>query len=305
MRNLIALEAGLLLAFAPCAALAQQSKAPLVLAESDRHVAGGRVVQVTVPQAEIETSFDIGRVANYNYDYYQTSIWWPLFHNVDREMHGMLRSGEHDKAEKTVVPLRKALAGFDVDALALAATRAALAKPEWFQPQSIVAANESDGAARTAFLASSDAPQFALIWYRYETSPDFSQIRVIAEITVMRRRLASDKGSDPLIPIYRQRILSAVQLRTRSYEPAENVAAWSADNGARARAALTAAFATFETLLPRALDLGQPEIEALSNKRHEKAFAGGFYGGLIARSATNPDDILIWANGLIHIQSVP
>jgi hypothetical protein len=299
---------GLCIAFALATTGAQAQKAGKLLpvvAEQDRQVSGGRAVQLTLRQTQIETSIDIGRVANYNYAYYDYGIWSPFFGDVDDDMHDMLRKAQRDKAEATVVPLRKALAGFDVDAVALAATSAALAKPDWFQPQTIIVAKDTEGEARVAFLASSDAPQFASIWYRYELSPDFSQIRVIAEVTLMRRRRAGDAGSDPLTPIYRQRILSAVQLRTRSYEPRENVASWSAENGKLARAALTAAFGQFESLLPYALGLGRKDLDVLADKRHEKAFAAGFYGALIARNPNNPDDILIWANGLIHVQSTP
>jgi hypothetical protein len=306
VRTIIALGTAIILAFAPTLAPAQKaSKAPLVLAEADRQVSGGRVVQVALRQSEIEASIDIGRVANYNYGSgyaydYRNPAWGFLFGDTDQDMHDMLYSNQRKASEALVAPLHKALEGFDVNALALAATSAGLAKPAWFQPRSV--GFDPD---RTTFLATSDAPQFALVWYRYELSPDFSQIRVAGEITLMRRRRAGDAGSDPLLPIYRQHILSIVQLHTRSYEPKENVALWSADGGKRAKAALTAAFAQFEALLPQALGLGQKDIDSLSDKRHEKGFAAGFYGGLIARGATDPDDILIWSGGLVHAQSLP
>jgi hypothetical protein len=303
VRNLIGLCATLALALSPAGALAapKDEKAPAVLAEADRHVPGGRAVQLTLRQTQIETSIDIGRVATYNYAY----DWSFFFDDVDEDMVDMLHKSQRDKAEATAVPLRAALAGFDIDALAVAATGAGLARLDWFQPQPIMVNKDPVGENRAAFLASSDASQFALIWYRYELSPDFSQIRVIGEITLMRKRRAGDTRSEPLTPIYRQRLLSAVQLRKRSYEPRENVASWSGENGMLGMAALAAAFGRFEQLLPYALGLGQKDIDSLSDKRHEKAFAGGFYGSLIARSPSDPDDVLIWTKGLVQVQSVP
>lgn len=297
---------GLCIAFALAVPGAQAQKVPPVVAEQDRHVPGGRAVQLTLRQTQIETSVDIGRVADYNYDYrHAYPIWGSLFGDVDGDMHGMLRKAQRDKAEALAPPLRKALAGFDVDAVALAATSAALAKPDWFQPESITVAKDPSGEVRASFLASGSASQLALIWYRYELSPDFSQIRVIAEVTLMRKRRAGDAGSDPLTPIYRQRILSAVQLRARSYEPKENVASWCADDGKRAKAALTAAFGQLGHLLPYALDLRQADIRGFEAKNREKAYAAGFYGALIARNATEPDDLLIWSGGIVHAQSIP
>lgn len=305
MRNVIAGGAALLISAAPSGALAQKApRTPVVLAETDRQVPNGRVVHLALRQTEIATSIDIGRVAKYNYVYYN-GLWTPFLGDVDEDMHDMLRKAQHDKAEAIAAPLRNALAGFDVDSIALAATSTALAKLEWFRPETVTLARDTETEARVAFLASSNASQFAIIRYRYELSPDFSQIRVVAEITLMRRRHAGDRGSDQLTPIYRQRILSAVQLRTRSFEPIENAASWGAEGGKLAKAALTAAFSRLETLLPYALGLDQAEVDTLLDKRHEKAFAAGFYGALIGRDAADRDDVLIWADGLIQVQSIP
>jgi hypothetical protein len=150
-------------------------------------------------------------------------------------------------------------------------------------------------------LTSTGSPQFAVIGYRYETSPDFTQIRVIAEIQ-MGRTAAANGGAAALDPFYRQQVTSIVLLREPSFEPAENVAKWSADDGKLAKAALSAAFSRLEQLIPLALDFRDSDIKAFTAKNHEKAFAAGYYGPLVARSADRPGETLIWVNGLLNVR---
>lgn len=279
------------------AAHAQKAEKPLpVLAEQDRQVPGGRVVQQILRQTEIYTSVETGRIAPAGYA--DSLIGALIMNDINDDIRDTTRSSLSSKAEAVALPLREALRDFDVDALALSTTRAAVARPEWFQARDVLATKDPMP-GNTTLLASSDAAQFAFIRYRYELSPDFSQIRVIALITLERRQA----GTATPPPIYRQRITSVVQLRTRSYEPMENVAQWSAANGKLARAALTAAFGQVEQIFPYALGLKQADLATLGAKSHEKAFAAGFYGPLIAWNG--PEDLLIWSNGLIHVQTVP
>ncbi|MGN6278524.1 MAG: hypothetical protein ACTHM8_07360, partial [Sphingomonas sp.] len=78
----------------------------------------------------------------------------------------------------------------------------------------------------------------------------------------------------------------------------------AAPRTSRARAALAAAFGRFEQLIPYALDLSSKDIEGFGKKDREKIFAAGFNGTLIARNASDPDDVLLWSDGLIQVQAV-
>lgn len=301
MRSLIVLCA--VLAMVPSAAGAAAKpadKVPVALADADRNVAGGRSVRLGIEQNRIETTIDLGRVAATPSD--GGLIGAIIIGEKDADRRRLMRGALRDKAEATVRPLREALTGFDVDALALATTKAALARADWFQALEITASREPYNLA--TFVASRPTAQSAFIDYRYEVSADFSQVRVIADIALARKPPAG-KSASPSQILYRQRIASIVQLAMRSYENDRNVASWSADGGKRARAGLTAAFGQLEQLIPYALGLSQAEISAFTAKKREKAFAGGFYGPLIARGQDKPNGILIWADAFVHVQDIP
>jgi len=288
-----------LLAFCLAAAVAptavRAADVPNVLAQRDRTIAGGRVVQVIVPQWQITTTIDIGRVAG-DADSGGGGLLGAIVLSSMDDKRKALSRASFDRAEATIAPLRKALQGFDLDALALATSKAALAKPAWFQPSSVELSK-----SRSLDVPTAESAQAAMITYRYETSPDFTQIRVIAEIEL---RLAGAKpGGKPVRdPSYRQQVSSIVLLREPSFEPAENVAKWSAGDGKLAKAALTSAFGRLEQLIPFALDLSESDLKAFTSKGREKAFAAGYYGPLIERRADRPGETLIWKDGLVNVQ---
>lgn len=273
---------------------------PMTLAANERTIAGGRSVQIILSQTQIETTIDVGRVASSaNGGGLLGAI---IISEMDDKREALSHSARQ-RAEATIAPLRQALQGFDVNGLAVATTKAALAKPAWFQPISIDITSDQAIQSRPSFLASLKSPQFALIGYRYETSPDFTQIRVIAEIQLGRG--GAIKGGKPMLtPFYRQRVASIMQLRKPSFEPSENAATWSADGGRLAKAALTSAFGRLERLMPLALNLSESELRAIRAKGREKAYAAGYYGPLVERNIEGPSETLIWVDGLLNVQPI-
>lgn len=299
--SLAALLAVLLVAV-PAHAAPKPADAPGTIAERDRADAGPRAVQLLLAQKEIETSFDVGRVAAAYGGGILDSLIISAMDNKKQVMTANLR----EKALVTVRPLHAALASFDVDALALTTTQAALAKPGWLNPLPFAVTKDASPAVRSAFVAGAETPGLALVAYRYDLSPDFTQIRVTAEIALARKPAA--KGGKPpttASDVYRQRITSIVQLGKRSYEHGDNVAQWSAGDGKLARTALTTAFAEIERLIPYALALGPGDVAGFTAKNREKAFAAGLYAPLIERAADGSDAVLIWSNGLVHIRTLP
>ncbi|HYD25473.1 MAG TPA: hypothetical protein VEB68_11815 [Croceibacterium sp.] len=279
----------------PPAALAADP--PRALAAADREAAGGRDVRVTLAQREIETSFDVGRVAaNFGGGLLDSLI----IASMDNKRQ-VLSNSAWQRAEAAALPLREALQGFDVDALALATTRSALAQATWFSPREVTASNDGSPAALRAFIASSPADHLAFVSYRYDLSPDFTQIRVYADLSLARK----PGRNREIAPFYEQHLASIVQLSERSYEHRDNVARWSANDGALARTALARAFAQLEQLIPYALGLSHADVNALADKKREKVFAAGLYGPLVRRGQQRPDDVLIWADGLVYVQSLP
>lgn len=301
MRTLTALFLAATLAPSLAVAAPKAPDAPSVVAEQYRRVEGGRAVQVGIAQTEIETSIDVGRVAAAT----GGDLIGALIVSGMDDKRQRLSDSANARAEAAVAPLRDTLAGFDVDALALAATTSALSATDWFQPQGVTLSKEISPAGRSAFAFAATTPQVAFVTWRYSLSPDFTQIRVTAEIMLQHR--TKGKGSTAASPLfYRQTVTSIVQLGKRSYEPRENVALWSANQADLAKAALEAGFAENGRLIPYALGLGAADVKAFTAKDREKGFGGGFYGPLVARDADNPDNLLIWTkDGLIHIRTLP
>lgn len=285
----------------PAAALAKPSEpdAPATIAARERQATGGREAMVGLAQTEIETSIDVGRVAPST----GGDLIGALIVSGMDDKRARLQDSATERAEAAVAPLRDALQGYNVDALALAATKAALEKPDWFGLQTIAPTKDVSPGARRSFAASAATPQSAFVSYRYALSPDFTQIRVTADIR-LEHKARPKGGASPLF--YRQTVTSVVQLAKRSYDHRENVALWSADNGKLAKAALVAGFAEIERLIPYALGLAPADIKAFTAKDREKGFGAGLYGPLIARDADNSENLTIWTkDGLVHIRTLP
>jgi hypothetical protein len=281
------------------------AKAPPVLAEADRTVPNGRLVLSNLYQREIETSVFVDPIARSGYG---DTYWyggWSWIGAIENDNQNVIAARLITAAERNAVPVRAALSDFDTDTLALATTKAALAKPAWFQARDITGSSDIFAISKADFLAQNAAAQIAFVRYRYDLSPDFTQIRVLAMLSIERQPL--DKNGKPAgnpVAIYRQNIMSIAQMRTSSYEARDNAKRWAADKGKLAKAALTSAFGQFERLIPLALGLSQTQINSFNDKNSAKAFAGGYYGALIARDADQPDAVLIWKNGLVHVQPV-
>jgi len=272
------------------------------IADSDRIPAGGRDVQISVEQSQIGTSFDTGRVARPPGGGLLDSLIIGAMDNK-RELIGASLA---ERADGTASPLRKILEGVDVDALAVRHTKAAFAKLDWFELNQIIFTKNPDQDNRFALFENNSAPQVGLVDYSYELSPDFSHIRVVAAVSLARQNKKDRLDTPPAYHVFfRQNLVSIVELRQRSYEHDENVASWSADDGKLAKQALTAAFVQIERLIPLALGLSQSDITSYGSKKRQKAFGAGLYGPLIERGKDGSNDILIWNDGLTHIQTLP
>lgn len=283
---------------APAAMAAPEPARPSAIVAERNRTADGRAVQIILAQNWIETSVDVGRVASSAGGGLIGAIIIESMDDKGRRM----RDAATQKAETTVAPLRQVLGDYDTDALALATTRAALGGIDWFRARDIALSKEASPDGRRAFAASADTPQIAFVAYSYGLSPDFTQIRAVAEISLTHQATGKARGTAPA-PYYRQTITSVVQLDRRSYAQEDNVAAWAADDGRRARVALDKAFGSLERSIPYALNLTEAELQRLTGKDREKAFGAGFYGPLIAR---DPDGgMLLWSKGLVHVETLP
>lgn len=268
---------------------------PVLLTTANRTVATDYSVNIWMPQTWIESSYDLGRVAASQAGGLLDAL---IIGTMDDNRKDILSLNLQEKADRQIQPIRTVLQGYDVDALALATTEKALSIPSWFKNKPIaIAKNNSPGKLSN---------QTAQISYRYEMSPDFSSIRLFADINLSSASAQKkSKSTTATGPIFSHVITSIVQLRKRSFEPSDNVAAWSADQGKLTKEGLTAAFARMEELIPFALKMTGEDLKAYKSKSHEQGYAAGFNGPLIKKGGRATDDILIWSKGLLQVHTLP
>ncbi|MXO66518.1 hypothetical protein [Altericroceibacterium endophyticum] len=282
---LLALAAAMGVLHAPAAATRGDS----VMTAKEREIAGERPVALWLPQDGLATSVDIGRLAVDSPG--GGLIGWLIITEMDDKREIMSAHATRD-AEKVAQPLFSALEDFDIERLALETTQHALAATTWFHAGPIERMPDVVESPAEDFVAAQTAPQSTFVSYRYQLSPDFTQIQIMADVSVF------DTGTRK--EVFAQRFLSSVQLEKRSYEESANIAQWAAEDGLLAKAALTAGFTRLEGIIPFALDLDRDTFKNLTSKKHSKIFAGGFFGPEVLQDGAGS---VLWSDGYIAVQS--
>lgn len=257
---------------------------PVSLSAKDRTSADQFEVRVLLTQTAIESSIDVGRVARPPSGGLLDTL---IVYSLD-DKKKILSTSLKDKAEHTIKPIRGALSGFNVDALALASTAKALTAIDWLRAGPPALRKEMS-------YTSQPGENVAEISFRYDLSPDFSSIRVFADVRLARNNAV----------VFKQTVTSIVQLKKRSFEHDENALLWSEDEGKRAKEAIVESFRQMEQLIPIAMNITSADLNAFGNKNREQGFAAGYNGPIIKRGGLSPDDILIWSNGLLFLHFLP
>jgi hypothetical protein len=142
--------------------------------------------------------------------------------------------------------------------------------------------NRERGRLEKEFAAAQPgAKDLAIISWRYQVSPDFTNVQVIADVSI--RSPGAPQRS------YEQQFISLVKLRRPSFVEEENVAIWAANDGAVAREALRMAFARVGETLPAVLALDKlGYANAIDPKRNPRATGGNFSGPQLLRDDKGP-----------------
>ncbi|WP_156495461.1 hypothetical protein [Croceicoccus estronivorus] len=263
--------------------------------EEERRLSTSRPVAVMVPQEKLGISVDIGAILPGSWS--GGLFGEPFIASIDRDRRRIMTANASERAEAAIAPLTHVLEGFDVPSLALETTRSAISATDWFNPSAIERVPGGVFATVGELAEAHSSDQIGLITYRYQMSQDFTQIQVIADIT-----LAETEG---LKSLFSQRVMSVVRLKKCSYEAGENVARWAMNDGQNAKSALIAAFARIQTVMPAVLALTPAQYTtATDKKKNEVAFAAGFQGPVLMRDALGP---VIWSKdkGFIAILPTP
>lgn len=302
-------SAGLALIVLPVPALADPDDYVPVEA---REIEPARPVAVLVPQSRIASSIELGRIM---FPSWGGGMFGAIFVDGQNSIPERLAANALARAEVQIAPLVEVLDGFDIATIANDAALAAIEAAPWFGAGStevLAAEGDADGgevnvsttynvglfgyvgnqttssanwaadvsAAQDRFRAAyPDAPELAQVLWRYQMSPDFSQVQVIADISLARQGAAA---------FYNQQLISIVRLHRPSYAEEENVARWTANDGEVVRAALASAFARAGEVMPHLLALDEGGFDEATDRRRESVTSAGYHGPVLLRDETGP-----------------
>lgn len=276
------------------------------IAAGDRVAEPARPVAVIVPQEELATSIQLGRIVPN-----EGGLLGAL---TDRRPEKLAQNAAA-KAYNFAKPLQDVMAGFDATPLALAATEQMLAQTPWFGAPELQlltggsmalttaseVANRGDTTVSMTFeigyigneandtigalnwnkernrlekefaAANSGVGEIAVISWRYQLSANFTNMQVIADIAI---KSPGSSSRD-----YDQQLISVVKLVRPTFVEEENVAIWAANDGALARQALEMAFARAGEVLPSILALDKKGFDAATDKKKNPRSTGGNFSG--------------------------
>lgn len=285
-----------------------------------REAASPRPVGALVPQHRIASSIELGRIA---FPSGGGGILGTIIIAGENDIPEMLADRAVSRAEAWIAPLVAALGEFDVPTLAGNATMAALGGAGWLgaSPPEVLSIGNvpADAAIRPVLVtrtyniglwgpapnttpatetwagdvgamqrrlddAHADAGERAQVQWRYQMSPNFGQVQVIADVSIRRRGAIG--------PFYNQQVISVVRLDRPAFVEEDNVARWTANDAALARTALTMAFARAGEVLPCVLALDEAGWRTATDDTRESATAAGYHGPVLLRDETGP---VFWA----------
>lgn len=234
------------------------------IAPEARKVEGGRDVHIIVSQAEIQPNINISNIT-------AATGGGLLFALIDAGVN----NARAKEAEKQIVPLREALAGYDFDPLAQHASTTTLQALEWFDPRQVKLSKEETGDSVLAALNASAAPQLMVLKYSYETNADFSGVVVSLNAYIANKAVPAGKKPDsrlqPKYLPYSQAVRSFVMLPGADPKhPEANVKAWAADGGKLARTAIDTGVARCQSLLTRSLTYSAADAASILKRNKRK-----------------------------------
>ena len=228
-----------------------------------RTVEGGREVLIIVGQSEIAPNINISNIT-------AAAGGGLLFALIDSGVN----NARAKEAEKTIVPLREALLGFDFDPMAQGASSATLAGTSWLDMKQLRLTKDASAPALVAALDGATTSQIMVLRYEYETNAEFSAMVVSLDAQLVNKAVPKGKKPDARLQNkylpFHQVLRSMVRLpNANDKDPAGNVKAWSADGGRAARAAVELGLQRCQELLQRSLALTEAEFTAIMkrNKR--------------------------------------
>jgi len=221
---------------------------------------GGRTILVAIPQEEIKTNIEAAGVA--------AAAGGGL---VMALIDAGIESSRAKRAEEAVTPLRDILMDFDFDAQAVAALDELVASHAYLGKRETSIARESTPAQRSAALDAATAPQVTFVDYEYSLDADFAGITTRLDVAIASQ--AIPEGRRPTDRLSRSNLVYGNTFYSHVRLPEElvsktiddNIAQFAANDGARARSALTQSITRLHWMLDKALSLTPEQAQAITD----------------------------------------
>jgi hypothetical protein len=271
-----------------------------VLPEASRAFAGERAFRVHLAQEEIKTDINPSNMADDAAG--QGGLFGAL---ILAAIDAKVEADRAKKAEALIQPIRTALTGYDAEAQVLNATQATAAKVPWLKLREATLSKDDTVVSNSAFLDADPSEEVVFFDFTYDTSPDFSSLRVGLKMQVARKAVPSGKAPTARLQIknlvFAQTITTIVTLPAPYDDKEVNAARWSANDGKLARQALTTAFEKSSALAVRALEIRDADVKAMNTKDHKRFVMAGFTG---RKQEEGPDGTLLFNGDLVHVQTL-
>ncbi len=278
-------------------AIAKKAEVPEI--SQTAAVEGGRSVQVIVAQSEIKSDINPSNIAAATGNGLLGAL-----------VGAAVDSARAKKAEELMVPLRNAIADFDVDALAIETGQQSFTEMEWFKVNSSVAfAKDSSESGKSALLDAATTKQVALVEYAYDMLPAFEAVRVVAKVDIVATEmLPKFKGNGKRrlnwgSKTFSGRIVSIVAMKNPNKDKEINAPLWHANKAELTRRALKIAFANLVPLTQRSLSLGDNSWKLLDIKKNKWVRIGS-YVGRPQPSLNDRSTLLWWQGDFINIETI-
>ena len=254
-----------------------------VLPPERRAIEGGREVQILVGQEEIKPNINQSNIILTNHG---------LGNLFDVAAVGA-KSRRTRTAEKIVVPLQAALAGYDFDSFIEQQTTISLTSIDWLIPTKLGFTKKISVDSRSVSLNAAASREVVFIEYEYGMSFNFDAIELNCRVSIADKEVGRD-----LKPIKQMRIEKMVYtqwhrvfvpLKNPSDEPEKNISRWSEDKAKLAIHALETALGHMQLMIKRGLTQSAQDQQTIEHGANIRK--GVYTGNLIEKFDGNT---LLW-----------
>lgn len=270
--------------------------------DKTRTIEGGRKVLVVLASAEIEAGFDHMEISPAAFLFGFVGYRWGL-DPVNRAL--------AEKAAPRVLPLRRALSGYDFNTRLYDAVVPVAMGSKWLRGQDYERTGDASPGNLEKELNDSNTRQMFVLDGQWQVDHHRQAIVVELTATILVRKIPKGQYSEARLK--RDYIPYQQVFRSITYLPGDAnaaapalIARWAADDGALARRALDLGIERVRTLLAENLDASKSEVESW-RRRGERHTVQRFdmTGWTVARETNAERFVEARGGALNYVQTLP